>query len=78
MDTDAVQELPELREQHGDLEPLLAEAALAKDALCEAARGNYGARRLTPRCRHACLNIGHLAAVGAQSCWARPIDVPAH
>ncbi len=41
MDTDAVKELKELREQNGRLKRLLAEAELKKDALREVAKGKF-------------------------------------
>jgi putative transposase len=41
MDTEAVKELKELREQSGRLKRLLAEAELEKDALLEVAKGKF-------------------------------------
>lgn len=41
IDTDAVKELKELREQNGGLKWLLAEAELEKDALREVAKGKF-------------------------------------
>lgn len=41
MDTDAANELKELREQNGWLKRLLAEAELEKDALREVAEGKF-------------------------------------
>ena len=76
MDTDAVKELKELREQNGRLKRLLAEAELEKDALRRWPRENSEPSCQAPRRGHAQEDTEHVGAVGVQGRWAGPLHLP--
>ena len=76
MDTDAVKELKELREQNGRLKRLLAEAELEKDALREVAKENSEPSCQAPRRGHAQRCVEHVRTVGVHRSWAVPLHLP--